>query len=97
MLETASNQAYIFATNRQREQVGGSELVAQSTTAWIVEALPAGTHPWAGTPIGRSAIAKGLSDSAVNPPLGSANAGAVELCPGTVNIHLGSVGLWPVM
>lgn len=37
-IETASNQRYIFATNRLREQVGGSELIHRVGTTWIREA-----------------------------------------------------------
>lgn len=41
MLETGSNQEYIFATNRVRENVGASHITAQATTGWLDEALGA--------------------------------------------------------
>lgn len=40
LLETSANQAYIFASNRQREQVGASELLFRSTTRWLGQGLP---------------------------------------------------------
>lgn len=38
LISTSSNQSYIFASNRLREAVGASYLVACSTTKWIDEA-----------------------------------------------------------
>lgn len=67
LIETASNQAYIFATNRQREQVGASELLARSTTSWLLDALPAGSHPLAGTGDQHDDVASLLDDPGRNP------------------------------
>lgn len=77
MLETASNQAYIFASNRQREQVGASHLIAASTTSWLLDALPAGSHPLAGQGGRGQELASLLSDGVLNPNLDEAD--GVEL------------------
>lgn len=39
-IETASNQAYIFGSNRLRENIGASFLLAQACVDWVREALP---------------------------------------------------------
>lgn len=39
-IDTSGIQSYIFGSNRLREQVGASYLVAQATTTWVREALP---------------------------------------------------------
>lgn len=38
LISTSGNQSYIFASNRLREAVGASYLVARSTTAWVASA-----------------------------------------------------------
>lgn len=70
MLETASNQSFIFATNRQREQVGASELIARCTVQWVLDALPSGSHPLAGmSSVDSGELAEQLHDETKNPPL----------------------------
>ena len=39
ILETGSNQTFIFATNKQRVNVGASELIRQSCTEWVDDAI----------------------------------------------------------
>ena len=39
LLETQGNQAYVFATNRERTARGASELLQVCTTSWIREAI----------------------------------------------------------
>jgi len=42
LVSTSGNQRYVFASNKLREAVGASHLVAMSTTEWVRGALPTG-------------------------------------------------------
>ena len=39
LLETQGNQSYVYATNRERNARGASELLQASTTTWVLDAL----------------------------------------------------------
>ncbi len=43
-IETAGNQAYIFESNKMRQNVGASELVFRSGTDWVLEAVANATR-----------------------------------------------------
>src|SRR5579884_2315223 len=68
-IETSGNQAYIFASNRLRQNVGASELVLRSCSQWVLEEVQSITHRrlWALSVEDRT---KHLRDPALNPRLG---------------------------
>jgi hypothetical protein len=68
-IETSGNQAYIFASNRLRQNVGASELVLRSCSQWVLETVEGITHRrlWAPSVEERT---KRLRDPALNPSLG---------------------------
>lgn len=45
LVSTSGNQRYVFASNKLREAVGASHLLAMSTTEWVRQALPPGARP----------------------------------------------------
>jgi len=68
-IETSGNQAYIFASNRLRQNVGASELVLRSCSQWVLEAVEGITRRklWAPSVEERT---RRLRDPALNPRLG---------------------------
>ncbi|HET6382577.1 MAG TPA: hypothetical protein VFJ58_04225 [Armatimonadota bacterium] len=69
LLETSGNQAFIFGTNKLRQNVGASELTYQAGTMWAMDAA-AVIQPELALRPGES-IGELLCDRARNPPLGS--------------------------
>jgi hypothetical protein len=69
LIETAGNQRAIFQTNRQRENLGASELIYRVGTRYVLEALGQGAEAAkeiASDPARLDAL---LLDSARNPPI----------------------------
>ena len=79
IIETSSNQDYIFSTNKLKENIGASDLTYRSGTQWVLKAIaaPAGQH---GFEVWQDAarLRRVLLDPTKNPPIERSNQ-AVEI------------------
>jgi hypothetical protein len=83
LLETSSNQRYIFATNRLRENVGASELTYRVGTKTVLDAVSKVTGRPSLFDADDAVFRSNLLNPDLNPPLDGATRPAVEVVVAT--------------
>lgn len=83
LIETASNQGYIFATNRLREQVGGSEIIRRIGTRFVLEAVARESGRRSLYDDDPKILAQNLTDPQANPPITHGGGPGVEVIVAT--------------